>query len=196
MAWAVMVAVGLFTACGVPSDEAPRKLALDDVPAELLAPAPTALATTTTVPGTVPAAIFLLRDDRLVPVERKVDSPPALRRVLGALLGGPTDEEAGGGLRSAISAQTALISVLVDGGVARVDLTGSFADIGGQEQILAVAQLVFTATTVEGVSGVQFALDGQPVEVPRADGTLTPGPLGQVHFASLASGRPPVNSIP
>jgi len=57
--------------------------------------------------------------------------------------------------------------------------------IGGQEQILALAQVVLTATSVAGVADVRFTLEDQPVDIPRGDGTLSSGPLTTRDYASL-----------
>jgi spore germination protein GerM len=84
-----------------------------------------------------------------------------------------------------VGAQTSVSAGVVGFGVGTVDLGGSFGQVGGQEQILAVAQLVFTATSVPGIVKVQFTLGGRPVEVPAGDGTLTQGPLGRSDFPSL-----------
>lgn len=186
-ATSLIVACGLFLAagCGVPSDGSPRLLAEADVPFNLLAPS-TTVVTSTTVPLPEPVTVFLVGAERLAAVGRQVSRPASVREALEALLTGPAEAEAAQGLRSAVNVQTRLLSVEVQEGIALVDLTGAFATVSGQEQILAVAQLVFTATAVEGVLGVRFALDGQPVEVPRSDGTLAQRPVGRADYAALA----------
>jgi spore germination protein GerM len=87
-----------------------------------------------------------------------------------------------------VTNQTRLLSVRVQSGVATIDLSGDFAGIGGQEQILALAQLVYTATAAQGVLGVRLSLDSKAVEVPRGDGTLSQEPLGPADYAGLAPG--------
>jgi spore germination protein GerM len=94
--------------------------------------------------------------------------------------------EAAAGVRTAISNQTRLLSVRIQSAVATIDLSGDFAAIGGRDQILAVAQLVYTATAAQGVLGVRLSLDGKPVEVPRGDGTLTQDPLNPADYSALA----------
>ena len=61
----------------------------------------------------------------------------------------------------------------------------AFVEVGGQEQILAVAQVVLTATAVPGVERVRFLLEGEAVEVPRADGTLTSDSLQAADYQGL-----------
>jgi hypothetical protein len=179
-----MVGAGTLVACGIPADSQPQALARKDIPFDLLAPS-----TTIAAPGSpgarVPLNVYLVGITGLVPVSRDVRAPVTLSEALSALLGGPTDAEVANGLRTSVSAQTSLSAGVVGFGVGTVDLGGAFGQVGGQEQILAVAQLVFTATSVPGIVKVQFTLGGRPVEVPAGDGTLTQGPLGRSDFPSL-----------
>jgi hypothetical protein len=182
IAWLLLVLAG----CGVSTDDGPRALPRSAVPFDLLRP-------TTTVHRNAPVAVttevpvYLVGGQRLVVVRRLVESPPSLFRALESLLAGPTADEAGIGLRSAVTNQTRLLSVRVQSGVATIDLSAEFADIGGREQILAVAQLVYTATGAQGVFGVRLSLAGRAVEVPRGDGTLSDQPLKRTDYSGLAT---------
>lgn len=172
--------------CGISTDAAPRALPRRDVPFDLLAPAATAPTTTVVVAVSTEVPIYLVGPDQLVVARRLVESPPSLFRALESLLAGPTAEESAAGTRTAISNQTRLLSVRTQSGVATLDLSGDFATIGGRDQVLAVAQLVYTATAAPGVLGVRFSLDGKPVEVPRGDGTLTQEPLNPSDYSAVA----------
>jgi spore germination protein GerM len=130
------------------------------------------------------AEIFLVQAEHLVSVRRSTPRRD-LVEALNLLLEGPTEAEFGAGIRSAISPQTTLHSARVEGDTAVVDLSGALVEVGGQEQILAVAQLVLTVTAVPGVEQVRFLLEGQAVEVPRADGTLTSEALRAPDYAGL-----------
>jgi spore germination protein GerM len=90
------------------------------------------------------------------------------------------------GLRSAIGPDSELRHVGTHEGVASVNLSPEFIGVGGEEQILAVAQIVFTATEATGVARVQFFLDGEPVAVPTESGTLVDTPVGRDGFNELA----------
>jgi spore germination protein GerM len=182
---AVLVAA-IAGGCGVPTDKAPQALPRADVPFDLLAPAATSATSTSLVAVTTEVPVYLVGPDRLVVVRRLVESPSSLFRALESLLAGPIADESAAGVRSAISNQTRLLSVRVQSGVATIDLSGDFAAIGGRDQILAVAQLVYTATAAPGVLGVRLSLDGKPVEVPRGDGTLTQEPLNPGDYSGLA----------
>ncbi|MGH9042953.1 MAG: GerMN domain-containing protein [Acidimicrobiia bacterium] len=160
------------------------------VVAPAVAPSPRDAPGTGADAGARPVRIFLVAGSRLIDVPRTTPAPD-LVGTLQVLLEGPTAEEISAGTRSAIAPGTRLRSARVEVGTAVIDLSRSFVDVGGEEQILAVAQLVLTATTVPGVERVRLALEGEALEVPRADGTLAPGPLTGADYASLRLERAP-----
>jgi spore germination protein GerM len=132
--------------------------------------------------------VYLVAHDRLIARSRVVPSPATASEALGLLLSGPTVPEAAFGVRSAIPAGTSLLGVhLAKGGKAVVDLSTDFAQTGGADQILAIAQVVYTLTSLPDVVGVSFELAGQPVDVPTADGTLVSGPVGSQDFSALVA---------
>jgi len=179
------VVVGL-AGCGVPVDRSPSALSRRGIPFDLLDPnAPSTTATTS--PIEVPVEIFLIGPTgHLVAVGRDVPvSAPNLATVLGALVAGPTDAEATAGLQSALTTQTTVLGADISGGVASVNLGGTFGQLVGPPQIQAVAQVVFTASALPGVTGVTFELEGQPVEVPVASGVQVPE-ANVAQFATLA----------
>ncbi len=197
-----LLALGLL-GCAVPEDDAPRSLQPESVPFGLLA-----TSTTTTTEAQEPnvaqadVSVYLVDNDadQLVEVTRTVSAPASVRVALAELLGGPTGPELSSGLTSAISRSTALLSV--DGpqdGVVTVNLSDDVRSIGGQGQRLALAQMVFTATAAPGVTGVLFAFEGEPSQVPNGQGQLTTEPLGRADFATFdptAPGPPPPTPPP
>ena len=185
MFWLVALAAG--AACGVPSDDEPRRIGAERVPYDLLAPSSTT-STTTPLVAVEEVQVHLVENDQLVSVDRQVLAPSVLFRRMAALLQGVQAEEAASGVRTAIPNDTRLRGVRIDAdaGVATIDLSSDLVGVGGQEQILAIAQLVFTATETPSVTGVLFQLDGRAIEVPRGDGTLTVEPLRRFHFAPLS----------
>jgi spore germination protein GerM len=187
------VLAGLFMAgalagCGVPADSAPRALPLDEVPADLLAS--DLVTTTSTVPvgTTARALVFLVGGggggERLVPVERPVQAPVTVERVLSALISGPNREEINRGLRSAILPGTIVNSVRVESNIAVVDLVKGNIAVGGTDLILALAQIVYSAT--ELVGGVRITLDGDRATVPIGSGIQSTAPLGRAAYAAYA----------
>lgn len=175
----------LTLACGIPTDSEPRPLAADRVPFGLLDPNPTPSSTPASPEGAVTMTIYLVMHERLAPVSRDVPPPGGPEQALGELLAGVTREEAATGMRSAIAPATGARPVVVAGEV-RVDLTRAFLIGGTKEQILAVAQIVYTLTALPGLDSVSFTLAGRSVEVPAPDGTLRTGPLRRSDFASVA----------
>lgn len=71
------------------------------------------------------------------------------------------------------------------GGIARVDLRLDISSLGGDDQLLAVAQIVCTLTGRPGVGQVSFTLEGTHVDVPRGDGSLVADPLSRDDYSSL-----------
>lgn len=180
----VLALTAVLSACGVPSDGRPRPLAANEVPFELLTPT-SSTSTTDLRVAVEEILVHLVEGDHLVTVERQVLAPPVLFRRMTALLQGVQAEEAALGLRTAVPVDTRLRKVGVEQGVATINVSSDLVGAGGQEQVLAVAQLVFTATETSGVEGVRFQLEGRPIEVPRGDGTLTAAPLRRADFPAL-----------
>ena len=180
------------TACGIPQDKQPTITPGGVVmPAVAPSAAPPTDDPADPSPSEANLAVFLVRADHLEKVVRSARGDD-LTGTLGVLLAGPTETELGAGLRTAISPQTELRSARREGDTAVVDLSAAFVEVGGQEQILAVAQIVLTATTVPGVTRVRFLLEGQAVEIPRADGTLSSESLGAADYEGLLTGRDPM----
>lgn len=172
--------------CGVGAERSPHKLDRRGVPFGLLAPATSTTTTTQVAESTV--VIYLLGTQRLVPVVRSVPSPAGIPAVLRELSAGPSTAESGQGITSPIASAAPLKLVSVKGGIASVDAPPSFGALGGQDQIVAAAQLVFTLTGFPGVSGVDLLVGGQPTQVPTAGGSLSEGPLTRADYSALGPG--------
>jgi hypothetical protein len=170
-----LACLALLAACGVPIDHGPKALARSDVPFGLLRPSSPPTTAPSAAPVTVSVVIYLVAaNGQLSAATREVPVPAPLTAILGALVDGPTNAEATAGLQSAVPSQTQVISASVAGGIATVDLGGTFAQLVGAPEIEAVAQIVFTATALPGVGGVAFELNGQQVAVPTATGAEVP----------------------
>lgn len=170
--------------CGIPVEDRARPLAGREVPSSLpnrVAPPTSRLGD----PSLALAELFFVRDSRLAPVRREAPATPSVEDTLAALMRGPTSMERSDGLRTALVGPVQLAGLEAPG-VPVVDVAESFAQIEGEEEILALAQLVFTLTGVPEVDGVAFALSGRVVEVPTGDGTLKSGPLSRQDFAAVA----------
>ncbi len=187
----LLVALALLgpAGCGIPPDEGAILAEPGDVPFDLLDPSSGATSTIgTTAPSTplARATIFLVQGDRLAAAGRELPVPLSAQSVAESLVSGPTDSEVALGLRTALLADDLIRSVGVTGGIATVDLGPAFAEIGGRDQILALAQIVSTLTGLPGVGRVTFTLEGNQVGVPRGDGALTTGSVSRDDYAPLA----------
>lgn len=170
----------LIAACGIPVDASPEAISVDlgDL-GEIEEATGAQLAA---------VSIYLVRDDRLVHVTRDLPSPAQLPDVLESLVSGETDPEDRAGLRSSIPIGTQVRGVTVEDGVARVDLSTDFAAVGGRQELLAVAQVVLTASGIEGVDAVLFELEGNPTDVPTPSGALADHPVASEDYLSLLDG--------
>jgi spore germination protein GerM len=176
--------VMLVSACGVPTHDAARQVDTKDVPFELLderAGPPVRDAF-----GDTEKLIYFARDRRLVATSRKLPPDSSLSRILDALGRGPNRNEVEAGLRSGLPDESRFPDVSIARGTATVDLDRRFTALSGEDQVIALAQLVYTITGRPGIGLVRFTLDGRLTEVPRANGELTSGPVSRDDFAAVA----------
>lgn len=180
-----VVLLVVLAGCGVTTSGQASTAGPDRVPYDLLA-APVET-TTTTLPELAgrTVQVWLVADDRVVPVPREVATPVSIDRLLGALVEGPTASEAALGVRSAVPGSEVLLDASVDDGLATIDLASEFADARSREQLFALAQLVYTATSLPEVYAVAFELDGIAVDVPSADGSISDGPVTRFDYLPL-----------
>jgi hypothetical protein len=175
----------LLAACGVNPDARPRAIPANQVPFDLLATSTTEGTDTTLPIVTVKTTVYMIGPNRLVGVSRSVPIPLTLGSALASVVQGPTSSEESSGLRSAINPTTSVLNAQINGNTALVNLSDSFTDIGLQDQIYALAQLVYTATELPNVMNVQISLNGRPEEVPRGDGSTTSGLLTRADYAAV-----------
>jgi hypothetical protein len=182
---ALFLAVSI-AGCGVPNQRNASRIADDQVPFGLLGGSEVTSidATTSTIAIAAPMAIFLVDGERLVAAPRSLNDDDATT-LLDALLAGPTEQEEQRGIRSALVDPNVVKSVELHGGTAAIDLAASFTDTPAAEQRLALAQMTFTATEDPAVSATTYTLEGEPITVPRADGTSTEGPVSRADYAAL-----------
>ncbi|MGH2685480.1 MAG: GerMN domain-containing protein [Actinomycetota bacterium] len=177
--------VALLVACGVPSEETPRDLAADSVQFDLLAPSSSTTSTTAPPDARRTVEIFLLRNEQLAPRDRQMPADTDPGDVIAELLIGPNDDERSRGFGTAIPDGTELIGHGLDDGTLTLNLTEELNTVQGELQTIAVAQMVFTATELDTVSGVRFQIEGTAVQVPQGDGTATSSPLTRADYPEL-----------
>lgn len=134
--------------------------------------------------------VYLVRDADLAPVERRFRTPTAAA-ALDELVKGPTRAEAADGIRTALAPEVVGVEDVLSDGATTVSLTRGFTGITGGNQLLAVAQVVWTLTDLASVDRVSFTVEGLPVEVPT-DAGLSSGPVDRDDYRSVA----PVEETP
>lgn len=182
--WFLICAVLLTTGCAVPADDAPRRVSVP--------PGPFASPVADIAPtggGRVAEPFCFVRDDRLVRVVRPVEYLPDIATHLGQLLAGPTTADRDAGLHSTLIGTALGVDGRLAAGVAEVEVAGAADESARNDEILAFGQIVCTLTSRADVQAVSFRRDGQPLEVPRADGSLTTGLLGAADYRPLMAAR-------
>ncbi len=173
------------TGCGVGAQSSPQPLDPKAVPYGLLGPTSPP---STSDPGLSSARVTVYMeaaDGRLVAVHRHVPWPATVAAILSQLAAGPTAQESSRGLVSPASSVGPFRAGPVRDGIVPVDLPVSFESLGGQDQQVAAAQIVFTVTTFTGVKGVRFLVGGQTAQVPTGNGSLTRGPSTRKDYLAL-----------
>ena len=164
--------------CGVP-EEGLVTIDRSEMPASLREES-----TTTTAPegpDVAVAAVHWIRGQELVQESVLFESGPDVGRLLALLERGPSEDGAGATTRSAISGTDAIVDAVQRDDTVVVEL----AEVTGPDQVLAIAQVVMTLTSLPGVDSVRFVRDDETVEVPLPDGQLVRRPLTAADYSSL-----------
>lgn len=177
------------TGCGIAADDGPRDIpAADQVALGLGADSNAGAAIGT-------ARVYFLSPEvvgqaaLLQSVARDVaETPTAL---LQALLAGPNQTEQSNQFRTALPVGTELLDARRQGFVLRVDLSDAVLELSGQVLITAIAQIVFTASEIDGVRGVTILVDGADQQWPVGSGELTSTPLTVYDYPGLVPSSQP-----
>ena len=183
-AWVMVAGLVLgviLSGCGVEEQGDPETIGGDQVPFDLLEPEPT---TTTTTPEGVDVELFFMGGDELLrPVVRRVRTMPSLLGLVNELDAPPSDAP---DLRTAL-AEGLVLDVSFEGGIAVVNLGADFTTLPPPDQVIALAQIVYTVTARPGVGRVGFQLEGTPVPIPRGDGVVTTDTVSRDAYANLVA---------
>lgn len=188
MMLALLVTVGT-AGCGIASDDGPRDIAAADQVELGLGSDSNAGAAIGT------ARVYFLSPEvvgqaaLLESVARDVaETPTAL---LQALLAGPNQTEQANQFRTALPAGTELLDARRQGFVLRVDLSDAVLELSGQVLITAIAQIVFTASEIDGVRGVTILVAGADQQWPVGSGELSSTPLTVYDYPGLVPSSQP-----
>lgn len=149
--------------CGVTAQRTPETITV---------PAPRATGSTVSSSGPVVSSVFLVRGPSLQAVQRRTAAPGDLRQVLLLLADGPSSAEARRGLRTALAPQPISVLRRSDSGILTLGVGRQFTAVTGGDQLLAVAQVVWTVCQFPWVQGVRFVTGGQALEVPTDRGLV------------------------
>jgi hypothetical protein len=172
--------------CGVSPQPGPEAISL-----------PSHRAAGSTVPssGSVLDTVFLVHGGRLQAVQRRTATPGDLRQVLGLLASGPSRAEARDGLRTALAPQPLSVLDVSDRGVLTLGVTRQFTGVVGGDQLLALAQVVWTVSQFPWVDRVRFVTGGQSLEVPTDHG-LVQRAVTRDDYRTVAPPAGPASSTP
>lgn len=180
----VAAAALVLAGCGVPAERSAREVTPPPGPYQAVvssAPTPAQI-------GAVSEKLFLVKGDKLVAVSRRVPVTPSIDTLVRDLLAGPTDDERDQGLTSALAGANVLSGVHLSGRQAVVEVGSGLAGAGRNDEVMAFAQVVCTLASRPEITGVSFTRDGRRIDIPRADGSLTQGPLGVADYSNLIAG--------
>jgi spore germination protein GerM len=119
-------------------------------------------------------------------VIRAVDMPAVATNAIRELIAGPTPTERDTELSTAIPADTLLLGLSIDDGLATIDLSREFEVGGGSFNILSrLAQVVYTLTQFPTIDEVLFHLDGEPVDVFSGEGVVLEDPVDRSDYATI-----------
>lgn len=175
---AAALTVLVLTSCGVRAQDGPEPLPPDVLPSELRQSSPSSAAPTPTA-TTVP--VYLVEGSRLVREERPARSRTVEQALAALLTAGNTQ----GSRRSAVPPGTVVEGLDRRGELLSVDLSASFAQVRGRDQLLAVAQLVWTATEFPPVRQVDVLVDGRRIQLPVEQGEVSSGPARRDDYRSV-----------
>lgn len=180
LSWSLAAACTI-AGCAVASEDAATEIPAEAVPFDLLDPeAPNVVEV---VDGRS-VEVCLFRDDRLAVVDRRLDRDGDLRDLL-ASLAGLSEADAEAGLESALSGTEDVTSIELSGGVAVVDFEANADQTLTPDPLATIAQIVCTLTRQPGIGAVRFAVEGDPIDVPRDDGSLTDAPVTADDYREL-----------
>jgi spore germination protein GerM len=122
--------------------------------------------------------VYFARGEYLGVVTRTVPETTAIARAaMEELLAGPNTTEQGWGFGSEVPEGTQLLGLTIDGGTARVDLSGEYESGGGTlSMTMRLAQVVYTLTQFPTVERVVLMMDGEVVDVFGGEGIMLDEP--------------------
>jgi spore germination protein GerM len=143
--------------------------------------------TSTTAVGsddTITLRVYFARNEKICAASRVIPKTQEVgAAAMKALLQGPTADEKQAGMVSTIPEGTTFLGLNVENGIATVDLSKEYESGGGSlSMFMRLAEVVFTLTQFSSVQGVNFKLDGEPIEVLGGEGIIIDHPMTRADF--------------
>ena len=150
-------------------------------------PADDTTTTTEDAPDQSEVRAYFLRDEKVGPVAREATDEAVGAVAVQAVLDGPTPAEQDLGFSSAVPAGPTLLGIVIEGGIATVDLSEEFTSGGGSVSMMGrVAQVVFTLTQFPTVDAVSFSVGGTPLTALGGEGLMLEEPQTRADWESFA----------
>ena len=134
--------------------------------------------------GDINYEVWFVVGDKIFLEHRTAPATQGVARLaMESLLAGPIGPEAESGDTTAIPEGTSLLGISIADGTATVDLSDEFDSGGGSAgMFLRLAQVVFTLTQFPTVQGVDFRIEGEPVETFSGEGIVLDGPQTRADY--------------
>lgn len=183
-----LAAACLLGGCGVSTQHEPTVVEAPPGPFAALASAAPA-APSAAPSGPVRQQLYFVKNGKLAPVIRQSTAQASVETLLTLLRTGPTQAEQDDGYSTTFTGTQLVLGVHADGTTASVELAAPAEGSARSDEAMVYAQIVATLCARPDITAVTFIRDGQPVGVPRGDGSLSTGPLTAADYADLISGR-------
>ena len=186
---AVILVITMGAGCGIRADSAPH-----DVPEDRqVVYSPTSGGTDATGGG----RIYLVEpgDDQLLRSVSREES--AAQDLMEILLRGPNATELNADYSSAIPSTLELLSAREQGTSLVLDVSEELTELSGPGLVQALAQIVYTASELDGIDSVQITVRGDRISWPKANLESTSDPLRKFDYPGLVrSAQPAYPSTP
>lgn len=187
---------GLAGGCGIPLQQSAQPIASDLLPEPVRSASPPAGNPSTGGVHVEDAVYFTTAGAFVVPEPRYFKPHATVGTVVTALLDGPTQREYAEGVQTALGGGIHLLSWKVSGDTVTVDFTETFLSLSGTQEVLGVAQVVYTiASFLDPAYSVLFETTGDPIFVPVGTGALVSGKVHVSEYTSLLSPTSPAATV-
>jgi spore germination protein GerM len=179
LAGALILGLTFFSGCQLRAQEHPVPVA---EPTSEVSGSPTAES-----PRTQSVTVYLIRGERLVAIVRNVEpTSDRLTSALHALVRGVDATERSQELRSSVPLDTVTPAWRAESDWLWVELPITFDGLDTRDQVLAVAQVVYTVTENGDTDRVAFIRNDTAVDVPDAAGRLLARPVTRADYGRFA----------